>query len=1246
MKWTSAQQCAMQLYGRDILVSAAAGSGKTATLTERIIRSLTAPEDAPNRGDISRMLIVTFTRAAAAELRARISGALSNAIAACEDDRLRRHLNDQLLGLGSAHISTIDSFCMEIVRANFERLGLPAGFRLAEDSELAPVKEQLLSRLIDDGYRAASDAVPSDPTTPLDAITGNAFALAMDDFLPNRDRGDASEILLKLYERLLTFPEELEILRESADRLSREASLPVFESSEGRAVRDCYTPVLQALRDRLREALDILAMGTVSAKKIPMFTHDLEAVEYLLASFETGNWNDARACVLNYRPEGTLRGINQNNAPPHYERCKTAREDVVALLTAELPGYFTSDEAECGLRMQRTARTQRALYELLSAYDHAAFEEKKRRGTFDFTDIRRFTLNLLQDENGEPSDITYALRERFDAVYIDEYQDVDAVQDRIFSLIGAGGKRFMVGDIKQSIYGFRGADPSLFAHYKECFPPAATAESVPLASTGNRIYMSENFRCDPPVIHFTNDVCRYLFEVCPTSLAYLPSEDDLIAGKQNDGISAPVRIVLLKSTNTKAKKEAPSPRNPFDPEALYIANEIDRLLRTEHLSGGAPVRPQDIAVLVRAEDDTKKLIEALRFYGIPTGASPGINPANHPDMTMMINLLSVIDNPRDDISLMGLLSSSGSPIALADALTARNNRSSASLYDDLRNALTSEPCVFRENTAHALRAFFRQLDEWRSLAATLPADKLLRRMYAHPALAPIATSPVLLSIYEHARCYQNASFCGLYQFVAHFRRILEQQKQLSTIGAKETNGAVQIMTIHKSKGLEFPVVFLYHCNKKFNRNDENAAVVFDRSFGIATKQYCPESASMVTTLTREVIAHRIRESASEEEMRVLYVALTRARERLYLTANAGAATEERANAATRGDRHAIINASGSISWVLSALADANRSAPLDSSIVRVERIQAAELYDACQWTTAEGIPPAPAPVPLPASDADAAFYRNILKEHEHYVDPRVIVRRLPTKAAASKLRVAMLDSVWLPEEFVAENGNIIPRDEQTNTETEAYVRSRIELMQRAARPFDELLQAERLATPAERGTATHLFLQHCDFSRLAERGVDAELARLVKDGYLSQRAASIVRREQLDAFCQSDLFVRASTCAHRIFRELHFDRFIPYAHLTRNPSLAAALENYTLYVQGSLDLLLEENDGTIWLCDYKTDHILDRSDAGIRNQLLGSHADQLRIYADAVEGLFGRHPDHILIYSLPLGKSIDLTPYL
>lgn len=1273
-EWTSAQLQAMQLHGRDILVSAAAGSGKTATLTERIIRDLKGENGLPP-ADISRMLIVTFTRAAARELRSRISVALSEAIAQSPDNH---HLYRQLLALGSARICTIDAFYQQPVRANFERLGLPPTFRLATESELTPLKRETMTHLLDQFYTTYIPESASE-AQPLSVLQGNAFAIAMDDLMPNRDRGKTVDVLLKLHKDLLNFPEGLSSLSYHADRLEAQASLPLHESAEGKVLIAAAIQILTSVSDRIRAALAVFAEDDAALRLYtPQATYDGETVAAALSSLKQNDAEHAIAVLRAYAP--TNFGKRTKALQPG-EKALAAKE-LRAIWKKDIlsaTALFVETPEERTSQMLRTARTERMLFSLLSAYDDAIRERKRSRDIQEFSDVRRALLQLLLDENGKPTDVARDLCDSFDAVYIDEYQDVDTVQDTIFATVGAGGKRFMVGDIKQSIYGFRGAEPAIFADYRRSFTSQPTVQK----EGGACLFMSENFRCDRTVIDFTNAVCGYTFGVCEASLGYRP-DDDLVAKKRvpEDYTPTPVQVVLLETPSQRDAEDEDEQESDasVNAETAYIAAEIDRLCREETLANGAPIRPRDIAILLRKTTLANALVRALRAYGIETTYAARDPLATHPDMITLVNVLSVIDNPRDDTPLMGLLSSESSPFSLEELLSIRHGCSmDIPLYDALMLAAGEGDgtisSTLSAETVEKCRALIAFVRHWQSIAHALPIDRLLRKLYSEPQFAPKATTPVYLALYESARTYQNNAFCGLYQFLRYFRKLLETSGSLSAGGMDGAEDAVTILTIHKSKGLEFPVVFVGHCASAFTVDDLSAPAVYDHDLGVAARIFCEEDASQRDHIVRRAITTKMRERLVEEEMRLLYVAATRARERLYFTAKlrGSAATPiAAANRPMRGDRTAIMSVSSFVPWILGSLSPANRHGER-SDPTAPNAFWRLHVLNSTNYSSLPDAPPTPriartddgqASSVLPACEqpyGSAAFYRAVLREHEGYTDPRALLRTLPTKAAASKLHYDLLDRGFLPD--ASDDGEsaptavLAPEDRASESER---IRRRIELLQSSHRTFPELLQQRQLANATERGTATHLFLQYCSYQNLhalcaahtPADAVEQEIERLIREGFLARRDADILNRRHLAAFLESDLF-RMVLSAEQSWRELHFNRFLPYTSLTRKQEYAEQLQDASLYVQGSLDLLLQDKDGTLTLCDYKTDRLRhgdtigeraapDRKDA-VRRQLAADHADQLRIYADAVKALFGKAPDRVLIYSLPLGCTVDLT---
>ncbi|MBR5123987.1 MAG: UvrD-helicase domain-containing protein [Clostridia bacterium] len=1245
-KWTPAQSAAMSTLGRTLLISAAAGSGKTATLTERIIRRLTDPV---HPADLSRMLIVTFTRAAAAELRERISGALTQAIA---KDPGNKHLQKQLIGLGGAHISTIDAFCREPVKLHFAEVGLPAASRIADDAELLPLCERVMDELIHEFYvkYAPKDADPS----AFALLRDNPFADLCDSLSPSKNDSELIPTLLSLYNRLLSFPEELERLKMEAEALSAEGNAENFEffrSAHGRIIREWVVEFTNHAVAVLETALEDIDADPAAAKAYSAaFTHDLAFCRLLAEADSYGAAFDLLNGYQNLRL-GALR-----NAPAEITAHKEARAEIVDDIKALRDTYFVDAPASVAEQMRVTAKLCEVLYDFLTEYDRRILAEKKNRGICDFTDNRRYLLNLLRDSKGQPSGMALEYRDRFDEVYIDEYQDVDEMQDEIFRLVG-DNHRFMVGDIKQSIYGFRGADPSVFARYRRDLTTLyeEDGEWKGHDEEGNSIFMSENFRCDESVIRVTNAVCGHMFRACPHSIAY-EAGDDLGFAKKTpfDGYESPaVQVsVLVKPPKTKDEVAVPSvgdeEMSGVEAEATYVAGEIARLLRSgTKLASGEPVKPSDIVILMRSRTALSAYMKALTAAGIPTGseeleaAEAGRDILHGSDMSYLVNLLRVIDNPDSDIPLSEVLRAPFPGLDLEELITLRNvgdrRAESRSLYAGVEEYAArpdADPVL-----ADKLNRFRDWLEDYRRLTSTRSAEALLRLLRQDDNCACRQTA-AFLYLYESARTCRASTFVSLYAFLRYFESKLATTKNAPAPNSGKDGGHVSIMTIHKSKGLEFPVCFVVRCGQYFSARSMSEDLIFEKRAGASMKLYRRmadgEDMSQFKTDTtlRAASALAVKIAEREEEMRVLYVAMTRARERLYLV---GVGNGKPVSFG-EGDRFATLSCNCYLKWVLGGIA----AHPELGRHVSVEELMLPDVLPPVplQWSREQD---------SNDSDGHAARYREVLERAVPLTPMEQALRRVPTKVPASRMKEGMLDTcVFYDTDLESGDGKLPDSGTEgswCDAQTTAAIRQSLSLMQSCENnEFELLLSENRRPTASEKGTAAHLILQYCDYNRVHTHGLDSEIARLAELGFITDRTATIPDRGALEAFFASPFFGRVKEAAE-VKRELRFSRFVPLASLTKNAELAEALGDKTLFVQGSIDLLLIFADGHMEICDYKTDRITEaeRGDPSLlQKRMQETHADQLRQYSAAVAESYGQAPTKVYIYSLPLGDAVEI----
>ena len=1183
--WTPAQTSAIEVRGKDLLVSAAAGSGKTATLTERIIRQLT---DKESPADISKMLIVTFTRAAAAELRQRIFSAVTEALA---QDPSNRHLSAQLVKIGNAKICTIDSFYLDLIRENFSSLGLPPAFRIADTAECELLSKDVMADTVNRFYDADPDG----------------FSRFTEAFSSVRSSERLPDVFLNLYSHVSSYPEGVEFLRARAESCAADAELDFFVSSFGKILKDDTAECVSYFISVLSDAVERIADDEDAAVSyLASFSYDLTFCRDLRDILERGSYADARAHLLSYSPIKlkTLKGEAAEAFAPLKERRSAITKAIRALGSKS---FALTHENIC-TAMKDTAQITTTLYRLLADFEKKLKCEKHSRAICDFNDIRRYALTLLVSPDGSPTEIAKNIAEGYTDIYIDEYQDVDRVQDMIFRAVSNGSNRFMVGDIKQSIYGFRGAEPQVFAGYRAAFPAHGSDNAEDSACEA--IFMSNNFRCDENIIKFTNAVCSYLFGICAENIGYCP-DDDLVFSKlppEQDYISPKVTLSVITPPEDEDSEYVSNSENNKYSEAKYIAAKISELLATGRKADGSPIRPCDVAVLFRSGNMKPYLRRALDEAGIGYSGADNDKYFENPDVLLMLSILNVIDNPHRDIYLAGALHSPMFDISLDELVTLRGACDpSYSLYDAV--------CEYKEQNDDALAKkccdFLSELDAWRDMTLSLPVDKLLKNIYSSRrfSAAGLADSENLRMLYEYARRFESGAFRGLYNFIEYLNRIIAEGTKFDVAAGDSSPDKISLMTIHHSKGLEFPVCFICGTAGEFNRAEFRDSLIFDYSAGVAMKIPDTTGFARINTPMREAVARSILLAQTEEEMRVLYVGLTRAREMLYVTANTSKSRDKLLSDADA--RHAypckytLSKCKSYLEWILAAIAQSDLSDICDVDFISADLIPELKKDFTCNVTDV-----------TTQIDSDKA---DELKKKFDFRYAHSALSRIPAKISVSRLSPDVLDES-------ADTLNMFGEEH------------------RATVPAILCGEKGDTLSPAERGTATHLFLQFCDFERAKRQGVENELHRLIEERYIPESAADAVFADELERFLESELYERIKS-AKRVIREQRFNILMPPSMFSKDESFIAQVGDELLAVQGVIDLIVIDKDDRLCLYDYKTDRLnaAERgSEAMLRYKMRELHAEQLSYYKTAVERLFGRPCDTVEIYSTYAGRTVSV----
>ncbi len=1184
--WTEAQNNAISIKDKTLLVSAAAGSGKTATLTERIIRRIT---DQSSPADISKMLIVTFTRAAAAELKVKIFSALSDAVAANPSNK---HLASQLMKIGSAKICTIDSFYFDLIQSNLSALGYSSSPRIADETEYQILARGVMENTVSCFYDSEE-----------------CFPRLVECFVSMRQAAALPDIFLNIYKKLEALPEGIMYLKTFSDSAFGDADKDFFKTSTfGAPLMSDTAEAITHYRSILSASLSKLEKNeNAFAAYSSAISEDITFCEKILNELTKEDCSYHAMCKIfeNFVP-AKLSSLKSQFADEVSVFCKELHSEFKgAILTLREKSYSMSDD-EISYTVRTTALYADVIYRLLSMFECEIEKEKKHRSMLTFDDIRKLTFKLLVGKDNEPTAIALQYREQFSDIFIDEYQDVDEVQDLIFSAIAKPTNRFMVGDIKQSIYEFRGTNPDVFSRYRNNFPLYSKDTSEDVNSYS--IFMSNNFRCDKSIIDFTNLVCSKLFSKASEKIGYTEN-DNLKFSKiidNKDHVAQKVKIAVVKSP-TSAEKQSDDNLVGFeahDYEAEYIAREIEQLLKNGTKNDGSRILPSDIVVMFRSKTIAPYIEDALARRGILYSFDDANQYFESPDVLTVLCILNAVDNPERDIYLAGALKSPIFDFSLDELIKLRKAYGEEfSLYSTLCNYISD----FDDELSKKCRAFNDTLGLWQYHAAALPIDKFLEMLFDSPEFLSSGIMSIannegeggnLLLLYDYARKFESGSFKGLYQFIEYINTVIDNGKTLPLGGASESKGRVSLMTIHKSKGLEFPVCFLCNTAASITSKDIKESFVLDKAFGIGMKLSESTGMALIDTPIRRTVISQIIARQAEEEMRILYVALTRARERLYISASTTKDPElfiSELQSIDIVDRYTILKKSKSyLDWIL--LSCKNQENPTyEFKLVPLMTIEDADTPT--KETENESF--------CVNKELEEKIKRTFNFKYEYGT-----LSGIPSKISVSRLYPDVLD--------------------QNYDSLELFVESK---PAEVPEFFSGISRGK--VSSAERGTMTHLFLQFCDFQYACKHGATEELHRLIHKGFLPKNASEFVYVNELEQFIGSDLFKKIIS-ADRVIREQRFNLKLSADSFTQNDELLEKMQGEGLAVQGVIDLILINPDQSISLIDYKTDRLFGKelTDKSLaKKKMQERHGLQLSYYAKAAELLFGKPCSYIAVYS-------------
>ena len=1234
MKFTEAQRQAIDAPPGTLLVSAGAGSGKTSVLTERIIKKISG---APDYCDVTQFLVVTFTRASATDLKNKISGAINKKLA---ENIGSAHLKRQQILLSRANISTIHSFCYDLAKANFEKLGLPAKFRMADANEMSIIKRDILDDLLEKYYAEDSGVYTGVYTG---GFTRADFLSSVENFIGSKDDENIYGVILRIHDKVTSridgpafFDAQIEVMREVIVHTGA-----FFAAKFGQSIKALLDENISRCLYELKKmtaAISAVKFSVLDKKYSGAFEGSRAFFTRLAEILDVGSlcsYDDAYNLCANYEPAkvGSHRLDKDDAESVELKEILDKKNKAVRDLISYIQKLFSHDFKDI-VRFAVSYETSLAvLKELTYQFDRALTDEKTRLKTFEFSDLERFAVKLLVERIGEdgavyPTELARQTKESYKEIYIDEYQDTNRIQDIIFRAVATDGEgagnRFMVGDIKQSIYAFRGAKPDIFAGYSKLFEEY-TGEKMPC-----KVYLKKNFRSSGGVIDFINHVFSNLFSEKLGGVEYAGGEV-LEAGRDDFPPGVDVKFALVEKSREENLPDEDDDGESEDTdrengeilasaEAEYVALTIKDMLDGGVLKSGEKILPRHITVLMRSYTKSGLYADALKKYGIACYTDRAKGFLSSAEILLVVSLLKTIDNPMRDIDLAAVLKSPVFMFSLDELIYVKKYGAATQparpymdpLYRYVREyAETGEISELRKKCAD----FIARLNIWRAKSRVLPVDRFIWYLYrqtdimAKISLEAFASERKanLMLLYEYARKFEETTFRGLYGFLNYLADVERGKDDFEKAKVvPENSDSVKIMSVHKAKGLEFPVCILANTGSPFNKGDYqgNPAISGD---GVYYDLKYADEIGMEKTPFKKIFSEKIKSDMLSEEARILYVALTRAIERLIITGSVGDIGRF-LEKNTEVDIAGFSGADSALKWLTPILLDQNgenkTGVGFDVDLVCKDKLRAMMALRPPRRAASR-------PPPLAGEEfgetAEVSEYTEKLRGMYDFEYRGGFWAKAPAKVLVTKLKPGLL------------------------TENEYTAQA---LKEQEMEPLPRFLEETAENVPALSGTAAHLFMQFADFEFADVFGAQQEAENLLSRNFLDEAQFSRIKFYPIDRFFESELYAKIKA-AKSVYRETPFNLKVPVGEFLDN---GAESTEYIL-IQGAIDLFFEDKNGRVYVVDFKTDQV---SGPDGEQVLIRRHKNQINYYCKAVKEILNKPVYGAYIYSFALNRAVEV----
>lgn len=1248
-KWTDEQLSAIKTRNCNLLVAAAAGSGKTAVLVERIIRIITNKD---NPVDIDKLLVVTFTNAAAAEMRERIAAAISKAL---DKEPTSKNLQKQLTLLNRANITTMHSFCLDVIKNNFHKIDLDPSFRIGDQTEGILIKDEVIETLFEEKY----DQEDTEFTSLVEA------------FSTYKNDDNLKELIINMYNFIMSGPWPENWLKENAEAFNIETMETLNNSKWVLVLKNSIKVEIEGYIKMLEKAIEIINLTDGLEPYLETFSNELYSIKNAYNSIDCG-LDDiySSLCSISF---GRLKSIKKDKVSDENAQntVKSIRDDIKKKISELINNIFSVTPEEMLINIKGAYPTIKKLTEIVLEFGEKFSQKKKEKNILDFNDLEHLCLKILsdKDENGNiiPSKTAIEFKNLFDEVLVDEYQDSNNVQETIIELVSRRKDEFpnvfMVGDVKQSIYRFRQAKPELFMEKYINY----TLEE----SNNRKIQLYKNFRSRKEVIDGVNYIFKEIMSETVGELEYTDEEAlNLGASYENSQdenviLGGPIEVnIIEKSIEESDLNKEKLDEEDFENEEIegvnlegkIVAKRIKELMTTtgnnvfkvldKETGEYRPIKYKDIVILLRATKNwSESLLDELGQEGIPAYADTGSGYFESIEIRTIMSLLRVIDNPMQDVPVIAVLKSPIMGFSAEDLSIIRLKNKEKYFYENIADIAEGNICDISEELITRCKGFLEKLEIWRNKAIYMPIDEFIWYLYMDTAYYGyvgampngVLRQANLKILFQRAKQFEQTSFKGLFNFINFINKLTKSSGDMGSAKILgENEDVVRIMSIHKSKGLEFPVVFLCGTGKQFNLMDLNKNILYHDELGFGPDFVDLEKRVSIGTIAKEAIKKKMKLETLSEEVRILYVACTRAKEKLIITGtvnNIQKSIEKWVSSASLDYNlilpSEILKGKSYLDWIGMSLCQHNDGKILREKIAVSNEISKDDnsKWDVKLWKRSDIVvnnedDKLEEEKEVKLSILEEEYDKDVYGE----VDKRLSYKYPLKESTKLKSNISVSDLKKRNAEFIDQHVESINIEEVESKNKRTII-------------TPKFLQEEKGLTAAEKGTAVHFVMKKIDLDKVSSiNEIKDQIQYLYENDFILEEEMKAVNPSKILNFFKSDLgkmMIELHKEGKKIYRELPF--YTEISSVNIDNTLSEEYENEKVRLQGIIDCFFEYNGESI-LLDYKTDYVSRDNEQELKKKYI----KQLDYYSDAVFKITGKKVSKRYLYSFYLEKVIEI----